>query len=368
MKLLKYNQDSENINTMINMESNKEQPINTLFEVGSDREVFLVSAYMFNEFVMLLYAYEHPKLMYNNNQKDFKYMITNRSMFDVVKKNSPHIKFEYEVNHLNPIKGSCEEINNEVWIRGMALPNLPVHDHFELPLIGNTRYSYIYNLIKKRLPSKLQSVDITIKADYLSFNKPITEIKNIVLYPPRRESKRSFLDLNFSLPLGEYEIKIPYSVNGTQSFIIAKKLQTFDKLKIFEKNYNENWRKNWDYHMRTQGLSKEERESNITREIANLQELHAKKILRFSYLKPETTRSFGLYTTSYLNDKQNSFDTTHISSFNPTIDDIKVDGLYKCTQEVGKLRSETDTEHEINLIWVNDIIEHEHKPVLDYRR
>jgi len=141
------------------------------------------------------------------------------------------------------------------------------------------------------------------------------------------------------------------------------KLELFDNLERFDKEIATEWREYLDTHMPNRRIGKEERDSIIAKQIASLRKRYATKLLQLTYLKPKGMRAYGLYTTAYLDDTQYSIDITHVSSTHPDVDFDMVDGMYQCSQHVGKVCNDSDLKHEINLLYIEDTIELERIPI-----
>jgi len=365
MVLIKYDPDnsSHEKEAYIEIEADNEQRIDAQFTTHNGIDVCLISSYFYDDLVMFLYAYKYIDFTRDNPDFD-PHMSTNRSMLDPARLNCglSRFYFKYKVNNQSPTEKSYHEElgSSSGWSAGVPTSNWPV-------LIRHNRFSYVFDLVNHRLPDKFRDTDIVFKADYLLFNKPVTEIKHIALYPPSNETKRFFLDQTFSLSIGKHDMKISYSVGGVQSYIIADELEVFDNLAGFEEAYGVKWQKNLDEHLEKRGMSKEEREARIKREVTHLHKLLAQRRLRLSYLKPEVdvVRKYGFYTPAYLDAAPNSFDTTHLSSRNPVIDARKVDGYYRCTQDIGIIHNDADMEYEIKLIWITDKMELEQGPIFE---
>jgi len=335
------------------IEANKEYHINEWLLSPEKRRTYLVGVYIYDDFVAFFrmhkqdHCHEYKKRSSNNN----------RSYMPPYEEKPIEIKFEYRVNHLTPTYGNSggwviSKDSELAFIPGRKTAQLEKWMFESIP--DNSKYDHLYSIMKEKLPPELLGEPLVFSVDCLRFGKPVTKLAHIGIYPHKRSSYMRFVSCTFTLPVGTHNIKVPFCVDGLWSYIIIKELEIFDDLVKLEKDYGVAWQKEWYEHMKMQGIGKKERAIAILREVDSLTRLHSMKRLRLTYLSPKRECTYGFYTTAYLNAFPNSYDITHLSSFAPTVDDNMVDGLYKYSQQIGRIHKDSDTIHEIELIWIED--------------
>ncbi|MCL1988711.1 MAG: hypothetical protein FWG64_12205 [Firmicutes bacterium] len=279
--------------------------------------IVLLSIYLYEDFVAILYAFEEPKMEYRR-------MLTNYDAVDFSKKDyRMRFPFEYEINGNRPI-GGAEEVFGERTHSSVnsILPNLPFWKH-DVQTCFDYNYLPIYKHLSAKFSDLLNGEDIIFQIHYLAFNDKIDDIKKLELYPPSFCTVTRLLNFDFELPLGEYSKKIKFDVENEEDYIIATKLEISPPSGSYEK----------------------------TR-------------LNLYYNKPQEKRIFGMFTPTYLDDDLTTADNTHLTTLYPQIEFDSTTGLYKCSQLLGRITDEPTTLHKVKLLWIIDTVAQPRNPIL----
>jgi len=332
----------------------KEYPINTWITEEGGRRVYLMSAYLHDEHIEFLYIYDGSLCQAENDDLLIGPHKTNRDMIKHYSKDSDRASiytFEYEINDLQDVQSS-----------GAAVYKLPKLYEEEENI--DTEYEYLCDLVKDDLPEELKEAELVFWKTQVSLAATVEGIRNIAIYPQTYETKKYIIDKSVTIPYGECDIKIPYTADGEQSYIILRELKVLDMADEFDKHYDElkkareNTLKEWE----AQGKP----ENQTVIELDEARQFYDKKILTLTFLKPDEARSFEFYETEHLNteifnsSKGHSTGCIFISSDKEEV----ADGLYKDTAVICEVAGAPKLEYEITLMRALESIEHEKKAIL----
>ena len=377
-----------------NIEENKEYPINAWITAENENSVYLVSAYAYDEFVMFFFVYKQSSNSGYVGQDVFEQPKTNYNLIaDPTRGHYDFPNFEIKVNHLDIKKGSGNGY--------FPLPKIDEYydaennhdfdvaeEEFESKLNKSMDmlaggYDYLHNLVEGRLPKQLQGEEIVFWKQCFSYVEPVKEINHIAIYPEKYKRNRHFIDKTFTIPLGDCDIKVPYSMGEEKSYFIVRELKVFDMLEYFNENYDkfkevhENSLREWEQNGKPQNQS--------IIELDDIRKIYDKKLLMITYLKPEESHSFELYLTNYLNavshhiegrpnlnfeneieaDKATFIPQNTLAPVSfiiiPDEDDNIINGLFKSITALCEAPDKPNSEYEITLMWIHDSIERECK-------
>jgi hypothetical protein len=309
-----------------NNKENREYPINEWITEADGSRSFLVSAYVYDDFIMFLFMGE-PAYSLNYNS------------------------FEYEVNHLKMIsaKGSQPikhpDVNQPEW----------AHFHPEALRVLNDEFKYLYDLMHEagRIPDDLKEKKFTFYKYSISFEAPVEEIHHLAIYPMTFHGNNYYIGKTFSVPYGPCTLEIPYTVSpGQESFIIIKELKFYDLMEEYEKSYDEikktydesqlDWEKNEERYKRL-GMGRGRFEE--------IKEVYDMTVLQLSLLCPEEKRTFSFRAdTGYIRPQEKDVITHRVFFYTPSENEDRKEGdLYRYTAILGEVGGEPKKSYEVTL-------------------
>ncbi len=371
-----------------NRDEKKEYPIGkwVTTEVGSKKQDFLVSAYVYEDFVMFFYMYDVNRDTSCGEQKSelpqWKLPVTQRDLAMWSCDEEPFSTFgSYELNHLTSLGGGstyCVPNPHED-----APPESEWDDSMKM-YFGE--YEYLLNLVKEtdRVPEELKDKELAFRKDCFEFGKPIDEIHHIALYPHTHTFSTYFVGKSVTVPVGKCDIKVPYTMakTGEPSYFIIKELELHNMLEDFERDYDilkENHEKAVkDYEENKDANISPEEESSLvhrynlqgpTQRIMSLEEIrqsYDKTILILSVLMPEENRSLKFYSNEYLDSPiKNSISSVGVVLRVDKADERLEDDLYKTTCHVEGYMGVAKDEYEITLMSASDNFTIAKKPLFE---
>ncbi len=373
-----FNRDRGTELTLENRDEKLECPINTWVttEVDSKTQKFLVSAYVYEDFVMFLYLYDLKFDRDYNKQKDgllqYKRAVTYRDSVMLAFENDCEFQLmpmvSYELNQLPTNGGGTHR----------CVPNIhecipPESEWDDIMKMYYGEYEYLLNLVTEtdRIPKALQDKELAFRKDCFQFREPISEINNLVIYLPSYKFCTHFIGISVTVPVGECDIKIPYTIakTGEESYFIIKKLELHNMMEDFQRDYDilkENHEK---------ALQADEENKNKygdRSEVISLEEMrqfYSRTLLQLYILMPEEKRSLKFYTNEYLDSEiqVNNLNSDILTWYSDRGTDSDDGALYRTICHVEGYMGVVKDEYEITLLSVTDTFQFERKALFEMK-
>ena len=375
MKLFPYDYLDQRNSEAPSEIAKSEYPINHWLDNKNGHPAYILSAYLYDSFVVFLYVYDHSVGLPDHSDypdlATLRTLETNKDMIMAFQKSYNSSTFdEIEINSLKSQRSGSRECVP------ITMPDFSSWDadtpyevleeskkHYENAI---EEYDYLYEFVKSRLPDSLKTAELAFIKETVTFSEAIDKIEDLVIYSQCHETRYHFIDKPLSIPYGACNIKIPYSANDENSYLILKELKIVDLLEEFDKRYDE-------YKEAHEAALKdwEERGRPENQHVMDLDEARAlsdRRLLTITYLKPEETRSFEFYLTNYLKAERTPSERSAIGYiFMPDIDERMEDGLYKGIAVLGEMEKPSEKEYEILLLRTVDNTTHERKLILEIK-
>ncbi len=353
-----------------NTEENIEYPINKWLQIGiGDSKVFMLSAYVYNEFVMFLYVLDnslYEKSLAQHQFIQFPKTYREQEEHSFKSNNRFNVFLNYEINGVKNSTGRGSFVH---FVENEALKA----DNNWNNEIQKEEYNYLFKLISEegRIPNELKNKQVTFAKNCFAFEQTITQINNLKVKNLQHNFKAYDVQKRFTIPFGKSNLKVPYTVKetGKESFIITNKLEVYNTLETFQKSVDE--------------LKKRIAENKIlgNLEMAQREEEHLemlekdhfdKNLLTLKFLKPEKNRSFKIMADSYLNSEvvinKGSSHTFAIYFSKPESNEQTEEGLYEDLTVVCELNEgleNLESDYTVTLLNVTDTIQPNEKPLLE---
>lgn len=368
MKLFLSDWNSEHA-FVADTEEKKEYPINSWLSSGDGKQVYMVSAYLYDKSIMFLYIYDlsyHPE-----NKEKYVYIMpeTYRESLEQSKRFNRQFRFNvrYEVNDLNTGCSfrTCLPLRaDEIEPRGE-----PEFDKFTEMRQGE--YDYLCNLMKEtdRIPKALRDKELAFGKCIVSLDECDDEIKNIAIYQPEYISNEYEAETTFTVPYGECEVCVPYTISdtGEENYFTVRELKFHDMSHAFDERYEELKKARED-------MPEDSEIDHGRMDFEEMRSMYNVTILTISIQQSIKERSFNFFTKERLDTKMKVHTTGIGGSFTVgcfffSEEGSETDGtmLYKRMYSLGEVDGEPKDEYEITLISVTDILKAERKALLELR-
>lgn len=330
-----WNQDSAEYVKLTPIEDNREYAVDQWLTDEDGNKLYLVSAYLYDDFVMFVYVFENEIQLQPDTLED--YMCSRQRIMSSI--------FNYEIDDCKPVsaRGSC------------IFPRI-IQEDTEDELEAEYEYDYIYELFTKanRIPEYFKNKQIAFKKDNVSFGKQIEKISRLSIYPNVHKHNSFSVKKAFTVPFGSCDINISYSTKeGYESFILIKSLKLHNLLEDFDKNAEE-YRKIYEESIST--CPESGNEINVYNSFEELRKSYDKSILILTLLSPEEHRSFNFRNLTK-EPRNPNFEDSHVSTvylFRSDRSKARDDGLFEHIVSLGEWNSPTIAKYEVVLESVTD--------------